>query len=345
MNITEVFEPVAADMAVVEKHLCTNLIDDNMFVDELLGQVFRAGGKRIRPGLVLLCHHATAPDGYDNNGEDAAQAAERLCNNDDVPRYIILAVLTELIHSASLVHDDVIDGAQIRRGQQTVHNKWNERVAVLLGDLLFAQASICLSQLQSPKIVGIYGRVLGDLCAGEIRQLRQQYVLDIDWEAYTHKSYCKTASLFSAGCRSAAILNESSDEIIGQLEEYGKNLGICFQIVDDLLDFTGNTDTLGKKAGGDLEHGILTAPALIVLERRDKPALQLAQLISSRAVNSDDGRAQAVSIIRNYGGIEGTQTLCRKYAEQARNNLLVLARSKHRDSLIGAIENLLHRVS
>ena len=303
VNITEIFEPVAADMAVVEKRLGANLIDDNPFVDELLNQVFRAGGKRIRPGLVLLCHHATATGGEDGDvDEDAVQAkdceeqpaaeawitAERRANGMDsgksksaerlwkTPRYITLAVLTELIHSASLVHDDVIDGAQIRRGHQTVHGKWNERVAVLLGDLLFAQASICLSQLQNPQIVGIYGRVLGDLCAGEIRQLRQQYVLNVDWEIYIHKSYCKTASLFSAGCRSAAILNKSSDEIVRQLTGYGKNLGICFQIVDDLLDLTGTADNLGKKTGGDLAHGIVTAPALIVLERGDKPAEQLA---------------------------------------------------------------------
>jgi all-trans-nonaprenyl-diphosphate synthase len=327
-DLSAVLKPVTQDMALLEKRLCSNLIDDNPFVDELLAQVFTAGGKRIRPGLVLLCHRAS-------------------CKEDDnsVESHITLAVLTELIHTASLVHDDVIDRAELRRGQQTVHSRWSDRIAVLLGDLLFAQASVCLAQLKSPEIVGIYGRVLGDLCAGEIRQLRRQYLLDISWENYISKSYCKTASLFSAGCRSAVILNQGFAETIHELGEYGKNLGICFQITDDLLDVIGNSDTMGKEAGGDLAQGIITAPALIVLERKDKPANELAHLINTRAVNSSDGLASALDLIRRHGGIEGTQELCCKYARLAKDNLQSLHRSPYRDSLAGAADCLLHRVS
>jgi all-trans-nonaprenyl-diphosphate synthase len=332
-DLSAVLEPISQDMAVLTQRLSSNLIDDNPFIDELLDQVFRAGGKRIRPGLVLLCHRATCKE--DSNSTDAVE--QQL--------HITLAALTELIHTASLVHDDVIDRADVRRGQTTVHTQWSEKIAVLLGDLLFAQASVCLSQLESPQIVGIYGRVLGDLCAGEIRQMRQQYSLDVNWESYIHKSYCKTASLFSAGCRSAAILNNCSAEIIQQLAEYGKNLGICFQITDDLLDVTGNSDVLGKKTGGDLAQGIITAPALAVLERKDEPANKLAHLINTRAVNSTEGLEEALDLIQRYGGVEDTRALCRKYASQAKDNLKVIPNSSYRDSLDGAIEYLLHRVS
>ena len=137
LELSTLLEPVSPEMKLVEQWLQSNLIDDSPFVATLLSQVFKAGGKRIRPGLVLLSSRATAPD----LGELG-------------PRHIILAVLTELIHTASLVHDDVIDRASLRRGQETVNRKWNDKLAVLVGDLLFAQASICLARLMNPVIVG-----------------------------------------------------------------------------------------------------------------------------------------------------------------------------------------------
>jgi len=262
-DLGDILEPVRVEMELVEQRLSTNLIDDNPFVTDLLAQIFKAGGKRIRPGLVLLCSKASA---------GSAELGQL---------HIILAVLTELIHTASLVHDDVIDSADVRRGKETVNRKFSDKVAVLVGDLLFAQASICLARLMNPVIVGIYGQVLGDLCAGEIRQMKQQFDCKIDWNAYIHKSVCKTASLFSAGCHSGPILNRCDDHVVTAMKEYGTSLGICFQIVDDLLDVTGTTASLGKPAGGDLSQGILTAPTLIVLQRQDKPAQKLEQLIKS----------------------------------------------------------------
>ncbi|HMP52267.1 MAG TPA: polyprenyl synthetase family protein, partial [Candidatus Melainabacteria bacterium] len=157
-DLSTLVKLVEDEMGLVEEWLRTNLIDDNPFVEDLLKQVFLAGGKRIRPLIVLLASRATAPK---------QEEFSRL--------HIILAVLTELIHTASLVHDDVIDKASVRRGQETINKRWNERLAVLMGDLLFAQASICLARIMNPTVVGIYGQVLGDLCAGEIKQMRQQF--------------------------------------------------------------------------------------------------------------------------------------------------------------------------
>ncbi len=231
LPLSSIVEPVADEIALVEEYLVTNLIDDNAFVTELLAQTFRAGGKRIRPAMTLLCSRATAKPGSE---------LSRL--------HIILAVLTELIHTASLVHDDVIDSASVRRGQQTINHRFNDRLAVLMGDLLFAQASICLARIMNPIIVGIYGQVLGDLCAGEIHQMRQQYSTNVDWPAYIAKSTHKTASLFAAGSHSGAILNGCQDRVIESLKEYGLNLGLCFQIVDDLLDLSGTNVELGKPA-------------------------------------------------------------------------------------------------
>src|SRR5262249_23737368 len=140
VELATIFAPIQNELEQVETRLRENLIDDNPFVTEVLTQIFSSGGKRIRPALALLCSQATIREG--NIG----------------PLHITQAVLTELIHTASLVHDDVIDQSDLRRGVETVNRKWNDRLAVLIGDLLFAEASICLAQLENPEIVGIYGR-------------------------------------------------------------------------------------------------------------------------------------------------------------------------------------------
>lgn len=328
VDLSHLLAPVKPEMQLVDTWLTSNLIDDNTFVSDLLSQVFKAGGKRIRPALTILSSKASL-----NEGEEISRL------------HIILAVLTELIHTASLVHDDVIDQASLRRGESTVNRKWNDKLAVLIGDLLFAQASICLARLMNPQIVGIYGQVLGDLCAGEIRQMRQQFASVVDWDAYIQKSVHKTASLFAAGCQSSAILNRREESIVASLKSYGTNLGVCFQIVDDLLDVTGNTDQLGKAAGSDLANGVVTAPALFVLEGKDASANRLKELIDTRAVVQPEGLTEALAIISKAGGIEKTVKLAEKYAQAAKANLECLPSSTYKDSLAAIADYLLVRTN
>jgi all-trans-nonaprenyl-diphosphate synthase len=328
LDLSQIIEPVKDDLSVVEEWLETNLVDDNPFIAELLGQIFRAGGKRIRPAVVLLCSHASLDD---------SRPFSRL--------HIILAVLTELIHAASLVHDDVIDSASLRRGQETVNRRWNDRVAVLMGDLLFAQASICLARIMNPVVVGIYGQVLGDLCAGEIRQMRQQFSTDLRFEDYIKKSINKTASLFAAGAHSGAILNAKPDSEIIALKEYGLNLGLCFQIVDDLLDVIGESNTMGKMAGSDLRGGVLTAPALYLLEEKSTASSRLEELVRSRTVCSDEGSEEALSLIRNSSAIERTFELAKELANKGRTSLLTIAPSNYRDSLEALLDYVLTRAN
>jgi len=327
-DLTSLLEPIKDELQLVEQWLNTNLVDDSPFIEELLGQVFKAGGKRIRPALCLLSAKASAtPTGKIGRLQ------------------IILAVLTELIHTASLVHDDVIDSASLRRGQETVNRRWNEKLAVLIGDLLFAQASVCLLRLMNPVVVGIYGQVLGDLCAGEIRQMRQQFAIAVDYDAYIQKSIWKTASLFAAGTHSAPILNGCSNEVIAAMKDYGLNLGICFQIVDDLLDYTGSSEKLGKAAGSDLSQGLVTAPALHVLSLGNDASRRLEDIIKSRAVATPEGLAEAISLIEANGGLNATVQMARDYAGKARQSLQVLPPSQYRDSLDGIVDWLLTRTN
>lgn len=314
-DLSRIVALVDEEMALVEDWLKTNLIDDNPFVEQLLKQIFFSGGKRIRPLIVLLSSRATTGEGE----------LSRL--------HIILAVLTELIHTASLVHDDVIDKASVRRGQETINKTWNDRLAVLMGDLLFAQASICLARIMNPVIVGIYGQVLGDLCAGEIKQMRMQFSTDIDWESYTSKSMSKTASLISAGSHSGAILNGCDNDTIQALKDYGVNLGICFQIVDDLLDITASEKETGKAVGSDLKNGVITAPSLFVLEKGGEKADRLRKLIRERTVTTDEGLAEALDLIVSSGGVESTVELAAGYTARARACLEVLPDTSYREGL------------
>lgn len=312
-DLAKLTEPVAHEMALVEEWLTTNLIDESPFVGELLSQLFKAGGKRIRPLVSLLASKASLTDPQ----VDAAHSEmSRL--------HIILAVLTELIHSASLVHDDVIDSAATRRGKETVNKRFSDKLAVLLGDLLFAQASICLARIMNPVVVGVYGQVLGDLCSGEIGQMRQQFSTRVDWDAYIQKSIGKTASLIAAGTHSGAILNGRPDNVVAALKDYGIALGLCFQIVDDLLDITASAEETGKPAGNDLKNGLITAPALYVLERGGPDAEKLKELINSRAVQSEEGLAEAMGIIKAAGGVEQGFALAASYGDKAKAALAIL---------------------
>jgi all-trans-nonaprenyl-diphosphate synthase len=328
LDLAPIIEPVQEELKMVGEWLETNLIDDNPFISELLSQIFRAGGKRLRPAIVLLCSRASLVNG---------QEFSRL--------HIILAVLTELIHAASLVHDDVIDKASLRRGSETINRRFNDRMAVLMGDLLFAQASICLARIMNPVVVGIYGQVLGDLCAGEISQMRQQFSIAVDFDAYLKKSAAKTASLFAAGSHAGAILNRAPDHVTAALREYGYNLGLCFQIVDDLLDIVGTSAVLGKEPGSDLRSGILTAPALYILAHNDHQAELLKQLVKTREICSSTGSEEALKLIKENGGVEKTWSLANEYARLSKETLHNIPTSIYRDALESLVDYALTRVN
>ena len=333
-DLIQIAAPVAHEMQLVEEWLTTNLIDDSAFVGELLSQLFQAGGKRIRPLISLL---ASAASLTDEKVDPHHSKMSRL--------HIILAVLTELIHAASLVHDDVIDAADVRRGQTTVNRRFNDKMAVLLGDLLFAQASICLARIMNPSVVGVYGQVLGDLCSGEISQMRQQFSLKVDFDAYVQKSIGKTASLIAAGAHCGAILNARSNEVIQALHQYGTNLGICFQIVDDLLDVTGSAAKTGKPVGSDLKNGLLTAPSLFILARGDELSERFAELVKTRKVENEDGLKEALTIVEEGGGIEKTKELAGAYGLKARDALNILPPTPARQSLSDIVDYVLVRSS
>lgn len=282
--------------------------------------LFDAGGKRIRPAIVLLAARAT----------QAGNPTER---------HRRLAEITEMIHTAALVHDDVIDTAEVRRGIATVNGHFGNRVAVLAGDFLFAQSSLYLARLGSLEVVELLSIVIADFAEGEILQNLGQFDAELTFDTYIDKSFYKTASLMAGSSRAAAVLSGSSAEVCNGLYDYGKHLGIAFQVVDDLLDFTGSTESLGKPAGSDLQQGNLTAPVLYALEEIP----YLAEFID-RQFTTEGDLEKALQLVRTTRGIERSHELARTHARQAVQSLDVLPPSPARQALINLADYVLERV-
>lgn len=294
------FNIISRELLLVEDNLIKKLETKAALLKEIIRYIFCAGGKRFRPALCLLIAKATGGI---------------------TDKHIILAELTELIHTASLIHDDIIDSAKLRRGRETVNSLWNDKISVIAGDFLFAEASIRLGELENTEIVKIYAKVLSDLCNGEIEQYSSRFNTQILWETYIQKSTTKTASLFAAACKSAVILNSTNNKTHEQANLFGRYLGIAFQIVDDIIDFIGKSEIAGKEIGTDLRQGIITAPTLFAIDCTDERANQVRLLIENRFNNKEDDFKKAINLIKEMDGCEKAKQLAVSYISKAKECL------------------------
>jgi all-trans-nonaprenyl-diphosphate synthase len=283
--------------------------------------LFGAGGKRVRPAVVLLISRATMLD------------------SDITPRHRRLAEITEMIHTASLVHDDVVDEAEVRRNVPTVNSLFNNRVAVLAGDFLFGQSAWYLANLDNLEVVKLLSQVIKDMAEGEIQQGLNRFDTTTTMEVYLEKTYNKTASLIANSSKSAGLLSGVSVDAAEQLYDYGRHLGLAFQIVDDILDFTASTEVLGKPAGSDLISGNLTVPVLYAME--EKPYLEV--LIEREFAQPDDIE-QALALVRESEGIERSRKLAAYHAQLAVENLTVLKPSECATALRDLCDYVLSRL-
>ncbi|MBD2300723.1 solanesyl diphosphate synthase [Nostoc sp. FACHB-87] len=318
---TSLFTPVEADLQILADNLKQLVGNRHPILFAAAEHLFGAGGKRIRPAIVLLISRATMLE------EEITQRHRRL------------AEITEMIHTASLVHDDVVDESQMRRGVATVHSLFGNRIAVLAGDFLFAQSSWYLANLDNLEVVKLLSEVIMDLATGEIQQGMNRFDSGLAIETYLQKSYYKTASLIANSAKAAGLLSDVSPEIAQHLYNYGRNLGLAFQIVDDILDFTSTTDTLGKPAGSDLKSGNLTAPVLFALE--EKPYLEV--LIERQFAQSQD-LEQALALIHDSQGIQQARELAAHHAKLAAEDIAILPPSESRQALIDITEYVLSRL-
>ena len=297
-TVTELLQPVEKDLDELILDLKNLIGAGHPILQAAAEHLFSAGGKRLRPGIVLLISKAISTD-YSLS-----------------IKHKRLAEITEMIHTASLVHDDVVDEASTRRGVDTVHSRFNTRVAVLAGDFLFAQASWHLANLDNVNVVKLLSRVIMDLAEGEIKQNLNRYDSAQTFSKYINKSYCKTASLIANSCKAAGVLSDLDNEKLDKIYQFGKNIGLAFQVVDDILDFTGNDKQLGKPAVSDLASGYLTAPVLYALQESDN----LAVLINREFANKEDLN-DALDIVMNSDAIHRSRKLAEDFATASKDSI------------------------
>jgi all-trans-nonaprenyl-diphosphate synthase len=319
--VKSLFAPVDADLKQLTDNLKNLISARHPILGAAAEHLFGAGGKRIRPAIVLLVARATMTD------------------HDITPRHRRLAEITEMIHTASLVHDDVVDEAELRRQVPTVNNIFGNRIAVLAGDFLFAQSSWYLANLDNLQVVKLLSEVIRDFAEGEILQGINRFDTSLSQSAYLEKSYYKTASLIANSAKAAVILSNESSELAENLYNYGKNLGLAFQIVDDILDFTASTEVLGKPAGSDLISGNLTAPALFAMEENP----YLIKLIE-REFSEEGDIEQALTIVRDGNAIEKSRNLALEHSKLAAESLSCLKESASAIALMELTDYVLSRL-
>ena len=321
ITVTEILEPVEQDIEILLTDLRSLIGAGHPILQAAAEHLFTAGGKRLRPGIVLLLARSISSE-------------EKLSS-----KHQRLAEITELIHTASLVHDDVVDQAETRRGVKTVHSRFDHRIAVLAGDFLFAQASWHLANLDNLKVVRLLSRVIMDLAEGEIKQSLNRYDPGQSFSNYLEKSYCKTASLMANSAEAVGVLSGLNEENLKQLHSFGKNLGLAFQVVDDILDFTGDEKQLGKPAASDLASGYLTAPVFYALE--ENPSL--SSLIE-REFSREGDLEYALNIVRDSDAIKKSRKLAEDFATESLEAIEWLPESASKSALKQLPEFVLSRL-
>lgn len=290
----DIFLPIKDELLVLDTNLKKMIGAKNPILYAAANHLFHAGGKRIRPAIVLLIAQATTKSTTIH------------------PEHYRLAEITEIIHTASLVHDDIVDECETRRGVNTVHYKFSTKVAVLAGDFLFAQSSWYLANLNNLQVVKTISKVITDFAEGEVRQGLSTFDTNISIDDYIEKSFYKTASLIAASCKGTSILSDVKENMQNNFYLYGYHLGLAFQIIDDILDIIGSQKSLGKPAGSDLKNGNLTSPLLFALE--EKP--ELYKFIDREFQNKGDTE-KAIAIIKITKGIEKARDLALEHVQAA----------------------------
>jgi all-trans-nonaprenyl-diphosphate synthase len=324
VNIRAITAPVLLDLVELRENLTALVGASNPRLIQVAKQIFGSGGKRLRPVIVFLVARATA----------VASGMDQL-----TPQQRRLAEVIEMIHTASLLHDDVVDDSDTRRGSASVHQTFGTGVAVLAGDYMFAQSSWYLACMENLTVIKLISRVIADFADGEVAQAGNLYNPSITMDDYLVKSFNKTATLIAASCKSAAVFSGVIPSMCDDMYNYGKHLGLAFQVVDDILDFTQDSETLGKPAGSDLASGNVTAPTLYAMRKNP----ELAAMISSK-FKEEGSLERAIEIVKNGEGIAEAQKLAKFHGNLAKASLEALPESPYKTSLEMMVDHILSRI-
>lgn len=320
--IKHLYGPVAEDMILVEDLLESTKQVDLAPLKRMLDHALEARGKRLRPALVLLAGHL---GDYNLN------------------RLVPLGAAIELLHTASLVHDDVVDGAMSRRGRPTANATFDNAITVLLGDYMFANAAEMVTRTGSLAVTRLFALALMKMTSGELDQDAAAFDVGKDVQQYLWRIGGKTAALIANASEGGAVLGQCDDRTVEALRTYGYSLGMAFQIVDDILDFTGDEELMGKPVGSDLLEGTVTLPGLLFLERypRDNPIKKFFTARRDRQARLQD----ALDAIMASDVIDASMDMARDYVRRATESLALLPESDAKQCLVELGEYVLERRS
>ena len=308
---------VAADMNGVNAVILERMQSKVALIPELAGHLIAGGGKRMRPMLTLA---SASLLGYPGT------------------RHHKLAAAVEFIHTATLLHDDVVDGSGMRRGKRTANLIWGNPASVLVGDFLFSRAFELMVEDGSLKVLRILSHASAVIAEGEVNQLTAQRQIDTDEDHYLEIISAKTAALFAAACRVSPVVAEASEDTEVALEAYGRNLGIAFQLSDDVIDYASDAATMGKGVGDDFRDGKMTLPVILAYARgSDEDRAFWRAAISGERV-SDDDLAHAIQLLKGTGALVDTIERARQYGRRAIDALGMFPTSKAKSALTEAAE-------
>lgn len=316
------WDVVKDDLVEIEIALKKNLDTHLDLVSEVAGHLLFSGGKRLRPLLMILCARMC---GYSKGDE------------------INVSTALEYLHAATLLHDDIVDGASLRRGKPVANSIWGNPITVLVGDFLFARASSIAANTGMMGIIRTMAKIIEEMSQGEIDQLVRKGDLGISEDDYMNVIRQKTAVLFQGACRTGAIIANAQQQKEDTLSEFGINLGIAFQMIDDLIDYTSDTKTLGKAVGMDLKEGKLTLPVIHALQKAnpvDRDCME--KIIKNTDFSSEDFKA-LIELLDKYKGIFYAQERAAFYVQSARDSLSAFPPSKHREVLMAIADYILVR--
>jgi len=308
---------VAADMNGVNAVILERMQSKVALIPELAGHLIAGGGKRMRPMLTLAC---AALVGYPGT------------------RHHKLAAAVEFIHTATLLHDDVVDGSGMRRGKRAANLIWGNPASVLVGDFLFSRAFELMVEDGSLKVLKILSHASAVIAEGEVEQLTAQRQIDTDEEQYLHIVGAKTAALFAAACRVSPIVAEASEDAELALDAYGRNLGIAFQLTDDVIDYASDAETMGKGVGDDFRDGKMTLPVILAYARGSEEERAFWRAAIGGHSIADEDLAKAIALLHSSDALSDTLERARQYARRAVDALAPFPASRTKQAMVEAAE-------
>ena len=323
VDISGLLETIAPQMQCVEDEIARLLTSPIKLVSDIAGHTLGAGGKRLRPALTIF--------------------ASQLCSGNVDARALTCAAVMEITHTTALIHDDVVDNAQTRRGKPAANLLWGNETSVLVGDYLSAQAFVALTKPDFYDVLPFVAQTTSELCAGELLETQTRGLLSLTEEQYLDIIALKTASLTSCACRVGAITGDATDDEQEKLARYGRFLGLAFQIVDDVFDVVSNEIRVGKPVGNDIREGDITLPMLRAMQVIGETERDEMNAIVGKDPISDEEVARALEILRGCDAVEYSMSRAARFVEAAKNELQDFADCDAKSALVDIANYVLSR--